>query len=211
MTTAIALDLNPLRHSLIELLDADTTNLKVAFDGLRLADPDYCGPDPQPHIVAITQRLVDRGIDVQYDNREFDKLGYRPDVWGLTVPGGIMPDFPCTTVLLREGMTPRGTLLTLAHEGGHALTITTLRPGDMLMGILHSMTVGADPEREVGAEMTAYLVSAATGVLSDPTLSAWYILGWLSAALTVGLNAAEVWVRQAAGAQESAATMLGLS
>lgn len=213
-TATTALDLTPLRDRLIGLLEDDNFQpdaASQAFSRLRVEDPDYCGPDPQPYIAALTQRLVDRGIDVRHDTSVLDRLKFPADVWGATIPIGVSLRFPRTTVVMREGMPPRGTLLTLAHEGGHALTATAPNILDVFSAMLTAAVVGGHPDKEVEAEMVAYLVGAATGIMPDPTLSANYVFGWLAAAVRVGMDAHEVWSRQSESARKSAAILLGMS
>lgn len=210
MITEDALDLSPLRRELIEqLTNPQAAPDKHEYDQLKVSDPDYCGPDPYPHAIAIVEQLAARGVEVRIDDAEMDQRGYPPDVWGVTIRADVDGDVR-TAVVLRDGMSPRGMLLTLAHEGGHALTIAEPDVFNVLLAAYKLYQVGGDPQQEILAETVAYLVGQATDVMPDPTISASYITGWMAAAEKLGMNPIEVWAAESIRAKGVAAQLLGV-
>jgi len=202
-----------IRKQLTGMSEADYAPLVHRFEQSRLTTDGYTGPNPQPILNAVTNRIRAHGTPVTFDTATV--LARYPDrtmddgqvarVWGYF-------DGLTGTVLIRTDITVRGQLLTLAHEGGHALTRDrdhlSLGFGDLLLRMSYGLTSDYILD-EVIAETTAYLVGAATGAGLDPVVHAGYITGYLYKLQEVTDDVSDVLKNAALSAQRAAGIMLG--
>lgn len=186
MQTTVLPSLDELHKQVIELINSDQVGqhrkLAVAFNQCRLSDNSYQGPDPKPVLDAIASRLRKNGVRVHFDTSAVTAI-YHDDpaensyTWGYT-------DGRTNEIYVRTDSTVRGQVLTLAHEGGHALTKD--RPA-LHMPVFDFVAQFNDSPPanyivdEAIAEAATYLVGTATGTALELIYHANYIASYLNA------------------------------
>lgn len=214
--------LTVLRRRVTELLDlglsgkqgrAEVNALINRNDPVRRSN-DYHGPDPSLIAATVADRLRAHGVPVTISDAAVNATRDTPLVTGDSIVWG-STSLSTGAVVVRDSQSPQGQLLTLAHEGCHALTRRALTLTAPFVDNYLTRSHGYPLDyivREVAAESTAYLVGQATGTDWDLDLHAAYIAGYLAPLVDLGAPPDlldEIWTRASRQAHQSAAVMLG--